>query len=54
MKQNDPTNRRSGRKSLGRARPLTRIQEVIFVAAAFVVGGVLQIFVILNIGGILE
>ena len=54
MKQNDPTNRRPGSMSLRRARPLTRIQEVIFVAAAFVVGGVLQMLVILDISGILE
>jgi len=54
MKQNDLTNRRPGRMSLRRARPLTRIQEVLFVGAAFVVGGVLQMYVILNIAGILE
>ncbi len=54
MKQNDPTNRRPGSTPLRRARPLTRIQEVTFVAAAFVVGGVLQMLVILDISGILE
>ena len=37
-----------------RTRPLTRIQEVLFVAAAFLVGGLLQMFVILHMGGILE
>ncbi len=54
MKQNDPTNRRPGRMSLRRARPLTRIQEVLFIGAAFVVGAILQMYVILSIGGILE
>jgi 4-hydroxybenzoate polyprenyltransferase len=54
MKQNDPTNRRPGRVSLRRARSLTLIQELLFVGTAFVLGGVLQMLVILHIGGILE
>jgi hypothetical protein len=33
-----------------RARPLTHVQEVLFVAAALVVGGMLQVLVILHIG----
>jgi len=37
-----------------RARPLTRLQEVLFVSAAFVFGGVLQMVVILYVSGILE
>lgn len=48
------THPRPGRMSSRRARPLTRIQEVLFVAAAFFVGGLLQMLVILYGGGILE
>ncbi len=51
---NDPANRGPGHTSLRRARPLTFVQEVLVVAAAFVVGAVLQVLVILNIGGVLE
>jgi len=50
MKPNDLTNREPGRTPLRRARPLTHIQEVLFLSAAFAVGGVLQTLVILYIG----
>ena len=33
-----------------RARPLTHVQEVLFVATALVLGGVLQMLVMLHIG----
>lgn len=35
-------------------RPLTRSQEVLFIASAFVVGGVLQMLAILYVCGFLE
>jgi hypothetical protein len=54
MNQNDPTDRKPGRARLRRARPLTLIQEVLFFATAFAVGGVLQILLVLRIEGILE
>lgn len=50
----DLTTRRPGRTSVRRARPLTRTQEVLLVAIVLVVGGVLQMLVILDIGSILE
>ena len=50
----DLANRGDGHTSLRRARPLTFVQEVLVVAAAFVFGAVPQMLVILNIGGILE
>jgi hypothetical protein len=48
MRRNDPT------KSSHRARPLTRRQEVLFIASAFVVGVVLQMLVLLHLGSILQ
>lgn len=42
------------RTTLRRSRPLTRVQEVLFLSAAFAFGGVLQMFVILYMSGILE
>ena len=36
--------------TMPRARPLTLVQEVLFVATALVLGGVLQMLVILHIG----
>jgi hypothetical protein len=54
INKGDLTQRRAGRMASRRARPLTRIQEVLFVAAAFFVGGLLQMLAILYIGRILE
>jgi len=48
MRRNDLT------KSSHIARPITRIQEVLFIASAFVVGGVLQILVLLHLSVVLE
>jgi len=48
------TNGELSRTPLHGARPLSRIQEVLFVSAAFVFGGVLQMLVIACISGILE
>jgi hypothetical protein len=43
-----------GRPSIRRSRPLTVIQEVLFFAAVFAIGGVLQALVLLNIAGVIE
>ena len=37
-----------------KARPMTRRQELLFIASAFAVGGVLQMLVLLHLGVILE
>jgi len=37
-----------------RSRPLTLAQEILLIGAAFVTGGLLQIFVILHFSGILD
>jgi len=42
------------RWSARRPRPLTVIQEVLFFAAVFVIGGVLQALVILDVAGVIE
>jgi len=54
MNQNDPTDRKPGRASSRRSRPLTLVQEVLFVTTVFVVGGVLQLLLYLHVGGVLE
>ena len=47
-------NRRPGRTTLGRSRPLSGIREVLSMAGAFVVPAVLEMLVILYFVGILE
>jgi len=37
-----------------RSRPLTVAQEIVLIATAFVAGGMLQMLVILRIGGLLD
>ena len=37
-----------------KVRPMTRRQELLFIASAFAVGGVLQMLVLLHLGVILE
>ncbi|HTO81641.1 MAG TPA: hypothetical protein VMQ73_05370 [Methylomirabilota bacterium] len=54
MTRNDTTDRKPGRARSRRSRPLTLIQEVLFVTTVFAVGGVLQILLFLHVGGILE
>ena len=48
------THRDLSRQSLRRSRPLTFIQEALFFAAVFVIGGVLQALVLLDIAGVIE
>jgi len=38
------------KSTMRRSRPLTRVQEVMFVATVLAIGGVLQMLVILHIG----
>ena len=42
------------RRPVRRSRPLTVVQEVLFFAAVFVIGTVLQALVMLDIAGVIE
>jgi hypothetical protein len=48
------TDHKLSRRSVRRSRPLTLIQEALFFAAVFVIGGVLQALVFLDIAGVIE
>jgi len=54
MNEKDPTDRKPNRASSRRGRPLSLIQETLLVTAAFVVGGALQLLILLRIGGVIE
>ena len=54
MNEKDPTDRKPARTSSRRGRPLSLIQETLLVTAAFVVGGALQLLILLRIGGVIE
>jgi hypothetical protein len=54
MKRTNPNIRRLSRTPSHRSRPLTFVQEILLIATAFVAGGMLQMLVILHIGGILD
>ena len=49
-----PTDHELCRQPGRRSRPLTFIQEALFLAALFVIGVALQAFVLLNIAGVIE
>lgn len=52
--ESDPTDRELSDRSVRRSRPLTLIQEALFFAAVFVIGGALQALVLLNIASVVE
>lgn len=54
MRRTDLNTRRFNRTQLHRSRPLTFVQEILIIATALVAGGMLQMLVILHIGGILN
>jgi hypothetical protein len=54
MKRTNPNTRKFTRARSRRTRPLTAAQEILFIATAVVAGGMLQMLVILHIGGILD
>ena len=54
MKRTNPNTREFTRTSLRRSPPLTFAQEMLLIATAFVVGGMLQMLVILHVAGILD
>ena len=54
MKRTNANARTFNRTQLHRSRPLTFVQEILLIATAFVAGGMLQMLVILHIGGILD
>ena len=54
MKRTNPKTREFAHTPLGRSRPLTFAQEVLLIATAFAVGGMLQMLAILHVGGILD
>ena len=54
MRRINPNTREFTRAPMRRSRPLTFAQEMLLIATAFVAGGMLQMLVILHIGGILD
>jgi hypothetical protein len=52
--QSGRTDRDLSRQPIRRSRPLTFIQEALFFAVVFVIGGVLQALVLLDIAGVIE
>ena len=50
MKRTDTNTCKFAHTPVRRSRPLTRVQEVLFISTAFVLGGLLQMLVILHIG----
>jgi len=54
MKRISAITRKFTRTPLRRSRPLTVAQEILLIATSFLVGVMLQMLVILRIGGILD
>jgi hypothetical protein len=54
LMDDDLTDHKLSRRSVRRSRPLTFIQEALFFAAVFVIGGVLQALVFLDIACVIE
>jgi hypothetical protein len=54
MKRTNPITREVARTPSRRSRPLTFAQEMLLIGTAFAAGGMLQMLVILHVGGILD